>query len=519
MRNFFLSTLMILSVSFIMNAQLINPNYVDGEIYLNVDDTCSNEITLLSADFPGLSLIFTNYEALQLTRPFVGISASLTQTYRVKINQINNIDNFITDLELLPYVNFAEKVPLYFTSAVPNDLHVNQWYLTKINAPMAWDYSIGNETIKIAIVDNAVSVNHQDLIDAIAINTGEIPNNGLDDDFNGYIDDYKGYDVAENDNNPSPPPASLSNSPWVHGTHCAGIASSSTNNGIGMAGIGYNCSIIPVKCTPNSSEGNTLNSAYEGIAYAMRAGANVISMSFGGGPNVVSNTGQSIINAAYLQGITLVAAAGNNDSNDSFYPAAFPQVISVGATDALDSKAFFSNYGSTVDVMAPGVSIYSTLSDASNSQYGNLSGTSMACPLTAGLCGLIISQNPTRTPSEVRNILQSGCDNIDSQNPTYIGQLGAGRINAYNSLFDNALEIPESSIASLMSKNPFEESIKISCAVNSTIEIYSILGMLLNRYDVSESQTIEIGNTYSSGTYIISVINGSLKENIKVIKL
>jgi subtilisin family serine protease len=504
-------------LSFSTTAQTIDVNYVDGAIYLKVDDSTTATLDISASAFPGLNSIFTAYSVTEIKQPFKGITIGLEHTYRVEFSQFSNVNAFLTTLNQLAYVDYSERVPLFYTSQVPNDMNTNQWYLTKINAPQGWDYTTGNVNVKIAIVDNAVSTTHEDLSTSIFINTGEIPGNGLDDDFNGYTDDYKGYDVANGDGDVNPPSSSTSSSPWIHGTHCSGIASASTNNNIGMAGLGFNCSIIPVKCTPNSSAGNTLNAAYEGVAYAMNAGADVISMSFGG--SGTSFTGQNIINAAYINGITLVAAAGNDNTSAAFYPAAYTQVISVGATDISDQRAGFSNYGTTIDVMAPGVGIYSTLSGPTDDLYGNLSGTSMACPLTAGLCGLIKSQDLTRTPDQIKTILKNGCENIDIINPGFAGQLGAGRINAANSLGGIILSLPENEMeATILSQNPFKDEITIRVSINEMYVVYSSTGQIIETFK-SDNEEFRLGRAYDQGVYFIVSKYDSMNKTLKVIKL
>ena len=511
--TYFLSCLVIGTAS----AQTVDPNFVDGSIYLKVNDSTTTVLDISASTFPGLNTIFTTYAVSEVNQPFKNITIGLDHTYRVEFAQSQNISAFLTALNQLSYIDYAEAVPLFFTSQIPNDLHANQWYLTKINATQGWDFSTGDVNVKIAIVDNAVSTIHEDLIGSLATNSGEIPNNGLDDDFNGYIDDYQGYDVADSDGNPNPPTSASSSTPWIHGTHCSGIASATTDNNIGIAGLGYNCTVIPVKCTPNTSVGNTLPKAYEGVAYAVSAGADIISMSFGGSGS--SFTGQNIINAAYLQGITLVAAAGNENSSDVYYPAAYPQVISVGATDISDQRAGFSNYGTTIDVMAPGAAIYSTISGATTDLYGSLSGTSMACPLTAGLCGLIKSQDPTRTPDQIKAILKNGCDNIDLVNPNYIGQMGAGRINAANSLGGTVVGMPEIEFAaSLLSENPFRNEITIQVEENGTYKVVNINGQIMETF-VAKKDTKLLGANYQSGLYFVFSTDNSHAKALKMIKL
>ncbi|MCL4103839.1 UNVERIFIED_CONTAM: hypothetical protein GTU68_029156 [Idotea baltica] len=182
-----------------------------------------------------------------------------------------------------------------------------------------------------------------------------------------------------------------------------------------------------VKSKLDATSGGSLQAPYQGVQYVIATGADVINMSWGG-PSY-SATYQALFNLAYANGIVNVAAAGNSSTSAPMYPASYDHVISVGATDPSDAKASFSNFGATIDVMAPGSNIYSTLA-GSNSSYGNLSGTSMASPLVAGLAGLMLSYDPTLDPDGLEDCLENTCDNINALNPNFIGSIGAGRINA-----------------------------------------------------------------------------------------
>ena len=491
-------------------AQTVDTNAVDGRIYLRVSQSSPVDLSNYNNSDPTLNTIIATYGITNMWTPFPLLTNELDRTYEVEFSQLSLVNAMIMELQLLTYIEYAEKKPLFKTSLVPNDLQGTQWGLTKINAIQAWDITTGSASVKIAIVDNAVSTVHEDLQANIYINTGEIPGNGLDDDLNGYTDDVSGYDVADSDNDPNPPVSAGSSSPFIHGTHCAGTASSSTNNGIGIASIGFNTSIIPVKCTPDNSttQGNELPNAYDGVYYAIRAGADVISMSWGGG---FSATGESIMSAANSLGIVLVAAAGNDNSSTQFYPAAYQQVISVGATDISDAKSSFSNYGMTIDVMAPGSGIYSTVS-GNGSEYGSLSGTSMACPLVAGLCALVIQYKPSFTPAQVKTALQDGCDNIDAVNPAYIGMMGAGRINAYETLVETSgiTEYTEAHSA-LIYPNPNNGSFTIYTEEPSGIEeiqISNSMGQVVAlQAPIFNENQVELSLDLAPGVYIVKVVS------------
>jgi hypothetical protein len=287
--------------------------------------------------------------------------------------------------------------------------------------------------VKVAVVDNAVKISHPDLAPSIYNNPGEIPSNGLDDDNNGYVDDVNGWDAADNDNDPEPPANSLATQYGLfdHGSHCSGIVSAATNNSTGIAAIGNGVKIIPVKAT---SDNNIipigLNNGAGGIDYAISAGADVISLSWGG--TAQDQTVTNFVNVALGQGIIVVAAAGNSGNQQTNYPAANAGVISVGAITYNDEMAGFSNHGTWVDVIAPGDSIWSCV--ATSSLYGYQSGTSMACPMVAGLCALMLSYDSTYNAGQIENCLKAGCENIDMENPSFVGLMGSGRINALRSL-------------------------------------------------------------------------------------
>lgn len=423
----------------LMQAQTVYKNYRDGVIYFKVKESSSLVLPTYNQSsnaevmngHPELKAMIAKYGVTEIVCPFRSKSATIQHIYRAKFTDISKVDGLTKELLQLPYIAYAEKAQLYQLFFTPNDIAPEQWYFNLIDAHTAWDLSMGSNLIKVAIVDNAFHIGHADLAPSIYSNPNEIPNNGVDDDNNGYIDDVNGWDVADSDNDPEPP-----NNFWTqfglfdHGTHCAGIVGAATNNGTGIASIGNGIKIIPVKGTSdNSLIPIAIEHGPEGIDYAIAAGANVISLSWGGGSQ--DSTVTNMVNAALASNIIVVAAAGNNGDSTLSYPAALPGVISVGAITKNDYMASFSQYGSTVDVVAPGDSIWSTIASA---PYGYESGTSMACPMVAGLCGLMLSYDPAATPSQVESCLKAGCQNIDMKNPSYVNLIGSGRINAFRSL-------------------------------------------------------------------------------------
>jgi hypothetical protein len=336
------------------------------------------------------------------------------------------------------YLECAEPYIIPVLDYVPNDPSLeDQWGLEKIDAVDAWDYVRGDKTkvAKVGISDTGVYWYHPDLEDNMWINEPEdINHNGRfdnfpdyqggdlnydDDDGNGYPDDVLGWDCADNDPDPAEP------SP-IHGTHVAGCASEVTDNGEGGGGIGFSARIIAGKGGNSSGQ---LTAVYQAITYCSDQGADVVNCSWGSGSYYYAY--QQTINRAYDNGTQVVASAGNENNSYLRYPASYEHVISVAATDQNDHKADFSSYGDSVDVSAPGVNIYSTWGESS---YAYLQGTSMAAPITSGTLALLVAQDTLRTPDDLTQIIKATTDSIDHLNPSYRGQLGTGRINAYRAI-------------------------------------------------------------------------------------
>ncbi|WP_306009106.1 S8 family peptidase [Bacillus sp. MMSF_3328] len=265
---------------------------------------------------------------------------------------------------------------------LPNDLLYRekyQWNLPAIDIEKAWDISKGDEDIIIAVVDTGVDIDHPDLRRRL----------------------MKGYNVMQN--------SSDFDDDNGHGTHVAGIIASETNNGEGIAGITWNNRIMPVKAMGSKGYGYTFDIA-KGIIWAADHGADVINLSLGNyQPSAFL---EEAIRYAYDKGAVLISAAGNDNSEQPSFPAAFPEVLSVSAVSYTGEKADFSNYGYYIDVTAPGVYIPSTYF---KNQYAALSGTSMASPHVAGLAGLILSVNPDLSNREVMNIIKGTARDIGEE--------------------------------------------------------------------------------------------------------
>ncbi|MFM1874787.1 MAG: hypothetical protein RL266_524 [Bacteroidota bacterium] len=412
-------------------AQTVDPGAVDGQIHFKLSSDPGINLDGYTGGNAALDLVFATAGLDSIFKPFPLPGTDLDSIYRVVFPNFGQVNALITALDALPYVEFAEKNPIVQKFETPNDLLSQQWALDKIEAELGWNYTTGNSNVLVAVLDDAVAIDHEDLTANIYTNTAEA--NGLaflDDDLNGKADDVNGFDLADGDNNPRPPAnASGNGDGFTHGTHVSGILSAATNNGVGIASIGYNTKILPVKIGRNSDA--ALTGATDGIYYAIRSGADIMNLSWG--TQTDAATLRSLIVQASAAGMVIIAAAGNNGDQTVHYPAGYPQVISVGATNENDQKASFSNYGSTVSLMAPGTNIYSTLPEDNNT-YGNKNGTSMATPLVSGLAALVKSHFPSSNASQILDRMAQGCDDISAENPGMSGMLGAGRINAFQTL-------------------------------------------------------------------------------------
>ncbi len=432
MKKLLLSLTGALSAVFLFG-QTVSNEYLDGAIWFQLsNDGVRTEQATLGGEAEKNGWNIQSLEAYKTIKdygiktirkafPNVG-DPKLDDIYRLEIQDASKVMDVIQLLERDESINYAERVPFLEKTLTPDDPDFNastQWALFQVNAEQAWNVATGSSNVTVAIVDDAVEITHSDLSPSIWANSGEINNNGTDDDNNGYIDDSKGYDVADDDNDPNPDTPINS---YDHGTHVAGIAGAATDNNDGIASIGFGIEIIPVKSTNSAS---AVTHGYEGIIYAVAAGADVINMSWGGSGS--GTTAQNIISYADNSGAILVAAAGNDNVSTIFYPAGYSEVLAVASTTTGDNKSSFSNYGSWIDISAPGSGIYSTVP---GNGYATKQGTSMASPMVAGLAGLMLSENSTVTPTDVVNCLLSSADDIDGANPSYAGELGAGRINA-----------------------------------------------------------------------------------------
>ncbi|MDY0083919.1 MAG: S8 family serine peptidase, partial [Ignavibacteriaceae bacterium] len=362
----------------------------------------------------------------------------------IKIQFTENVDaaNFRSILSNDPDIEYIQQANNYQIDFTPNDsLLSQQWALEKIKAFDAWEITQGADTVLLAIIDTGIDYDHPDLKNKIFINSGETGidqfgndkrTNGIDDDGNGFIDDYMGWDFTDRsgfpfdstggdylewDNDPS--------DEHGHGTYISGIAAAETNNFTGIAGVAPLIKVLNLRAFDPGGYGEEDDVA-AAILYAVQMGAKVINMSFG--DNSFSYVLRDVIRYAYSQGVVLVASSGNTGSNLPHYPSGYSEVISVGNSTREDYVAGSSNYGSTIDLIAPGSSILTT---SRNNSYAEISGTSASAPFVSAAASLILSRS-SFTNEEVKQIIKSTTDDIGE--PGWDLKSGAGRLNLFKAL-------------------------------------------------------------------------------------
>jgi subtilisin family serine protease len=330
-----------------------------------------------------------------------------------------------------PDVEFAEPVHTFSSKQVPNDPFLatsgtwgqpypDLWGLSAINAPAAWDSTQGDGVV-VAVVDTGVDYTHPDLAANVWTNPNEIDRNFLDDDGNGFVDDIRGWNFVFNNNDPSDHDG--------HGTHVAGTIAAVGDNGIGIAGVAWHSHVMAVKGLDDFGSGFDFTLA-PAIMYAASNGADIINASWGGPES--SQSIEEAIQFATGLGTVFVAAAGNSSQDAmNFFPASSPEAITVAASDPFGNFAFFSNFGSKIDVTAPGVDILSLqaagtfLAFPVIDGYIRLDGTSMAAPHVSGVAALALSQNPAFTTEQVRQLIRSSATPV-----AFDTRFGYGKLNA-----------------------------------------------------------------------------------------
>jgi len=354
-------------------------------------------------------------------------AVNLNIVYSVQVSSPNSIYYILNKIQGEEALEYAE--PLYWHDLLANvnDPFTNlstgtqRLFYNMIGAYDAWNYSTGDSSVTIAVIDAGTRWNHEDLIQNLKTNPRD-PINNIDDDRNGLVDDYRGWDFSDDDNDASP----TTNG---HGNSVASFCSARGNNGIGVAGIAFTCKLLPIKIYGNSFAG------YDGIAYAAAQGANVLNLSWGRSGGGSSAFEQDVVNyAANNRGAVLVAAAGNSAGNYDFYPASYDNVISVVHTQLDDRIEPFSSSSYKIDLSAPGSELFGITTSGT---YGNAgTGSSLAAPIVSGTAALIKSVFPNYTPQQIAELIRINTDNINDIGNNYlrIGKMGSGRLNIFKAM-------------------------------------------------------------------------------------
>ncbi|MFQ6039263.1 MAG: S8 family serine peptidase [Candidatus Poribacteria bacterium] len=363
-----------------------------------------------------------------LRADIIALAEKYKQNPLIEDAQPNYLRRAFADISFTRDTKLADKTE----AIIPNDpKYKDLWNLEAIKMPEAWAIEKGSEDVAIAIVDGGIDYNHVDLQSKIWINKGEIPDNGIDDDNNGYVDDVRGWDFADAPTLPGRGDYTVrDNDPMDetgHGTHVAGIAGAAVNNGVGVAGVAWNCKLMALRAGFSTIQGTYLqdDDVSAAIVYAADNGAKAINMSWG--DEVSAFVIRDAVNYAYSKGCVLAAATGNNSKTIVIYPAALKNVIAVAGSDGLGEVAHWSNSNAAVDIAAPGTRVLST---TINNEYRVLTGTSMAAPHIAAVAALMFSKRPTLTNEEVRQLMVATATPLVGRKKA----VGAGQVNAAKAL-------------------------------------------------------------------------------------
>ena len=395
-------------------SQQLELPHVEDQIVVKIDPQNLSEVRQALTDL-GINLAEDSESIESLDSLILNVDAS----------QINAV---LTALQNNKGVEFAEPNYLVTLAGTPNDPEFpNQPNLNVIQVPQSWDALPDMPQVLVAVIDTGVDVTHPDLVNSIWQNSGETgtdaagadkKSNGVDDDNNGYVDDWQGWNVTAGNNRVSDDQG--------HGTHLAGIIGAEKNNGVGMAGIAPNARIMPVKVLDSNGVGSHAQAA-EGIVYAVDMGARIINLGFGGlgSSDLLFNA----IGYALSQNVLVVAAGGNSGSNTTYYPAGYPGVLAVSAVDNNFNAASLSSFGSHINISAPGVSITSTFPGGG---YIAASGTSMSSAHVSGVAALLAG-NPQFTESaDLRSALLNSALDLGTSGPDE--HFGYGVVQAFSAL-------------------------------------------------------------------------------------
>jgi serine protease len=458
---------------------LAAPPTIPGRLVLKLKPNATPAAVLPALAALGMTSVSQKFpKAAELNGELPG-GVDLRLIYQIEVPATATLAKARTVLLSTGLVEYVE--PLYIREPLyqPNDpladsVAGSQDNLKLIQAYRAWDFTKGDSSVVIGLTDTGMRPTHEELVRKIKYNYAD-PINGLDDDHDGYVDNFRGWDMANGNNDPT------YNDRVVHGSQVAGVLAAQADNGKGVAGVGFNSKFLPIQIFPGVSTG--VFAGYEAIVYAADHGCKVINMSWGGIGGYSRFEQDVCTYAAVNKDVVLVAAAGNTNAELLFYPASYEHVLSVSATDAADAKAPFATYSRRIDLTAPGVNIRTTngldvpsIAGPLDADYWLVSGTSIASPQVAGAAALVRARFPELTAEQVAAQLRQSADTTVRSLPAnvaYRGRLGTGRLNVARAVA--ALNYQEARVVT----TTFAPALPAGYAPGATVQLTSTVRNLL----------------------------------------
>ena len=491
---------------------VVAPRYVPGEVILKLKDGRTGGFRALAGD---AAMVQHQQATLLRLQAKYGVKtparlstsnspADLRRFYKLKTER--DVRALCAELNRDPEVECAQPNYIYRPCRTPNDPEFPDQYAHQlIQMEDAWDIGTGSRDVVVAVIGTGVDVNHPDLKENIWVNKAEIAGNKLDDDGNGFIDDIYGWNFGES-NNRVAPGADDYGEYINHETQVAGVIAAVGNNGKGVTGVNWQCSLMVLRLGLEYHS----DEVAAALDYAAANGARVVNMSFGG--DVFGPEGDTVVNAAvdnaYRQGVLLIASAGNADSSRPHYPAGYYNVMAVASTNGEDLKTGHSSFGPWVDIAAPGTDIVTT---ELGGEYISTAGTSFSAPYVAAVAALLFAHRPELTSIQARAILENTTDPLDYGDiDPNVGYLGTGRVNAFNVLQAADEKMPLGEIVTPKPSQTFAADVN---AVELCLFVYGDSYQLdYRRYGHSEWTALDAGDspTDPNGLVRVSWVNAGV---------
>ncbi|RZK60869.1 MAG: serine protease, partial [Hymenobacter sp.] len=489
-------------------AALAGPPTIPGRLVVKLRPAASPQAIQAALDALGAKGVSQKFPRAAPPTAEQPAGVDLRLIYQLEVPATTSLAKARTLLLGTGAVEYVE--PLYIREVLsqPNDpladsVNGLQYHLKLIQAYRAWDFTKGDTTVIIGHTDTGMRPTHEDLVGQIKYNRAD-PVNGLDDDQDGYVDNWRGWDVSNGNND-----VTYNDDPAQHATHTAGAMAAATDNGRGVAGVAYNCKFLPVQVFPGSSTGSF--AGYEGIVYAADRGCKVINMSWGGAGGYSQFEQDVCTYAAVNKDAVLVAAAGNTDADLLFYPASYAHVLSVSATDAADAKAYFATYSRRIDLTAPGVDIWTAKGQAQHNGNGPAdadyvydSGTSLSAPLVSGAAALVRARFPQFNAEQVAAQLRQSADTALYSlpaNAAYRGRLGRGRLNVLRAVAANDRQEARVVASAFAPSRPAGyapgETVQLTATVRNLLQ--PVAGLTVALTSLSPYVTVQQGS-YAAGS-------------------